>query len=133
MIRKILISITTFLYLSILIACQSSQSAEPNDIGNQIESNLVTFMDNNSDLPLSNPATYIQDNQDLYDEILASGDKGLEYLLNELKDSKENGLKEWIMAKACEDILKDERQIEGWSTGKEWLNKYESQDEGEEH
>lgn len=125
MIRKILISITTVLYLSILIACQSIQNAESNDIGNQIEKNLVTIMDNNSVLASSNPAAYIQNNQDLYDEILTTGDKGLEFLLNELKDSKENGLKEWIMAKACEDILKDDRQIEGWSTGKEWLNKYE--------
>ncbi|MBD7969307.1 hypothetical protein [Paenibacillus gallinarum] len=124
--RKIFISITTVLYLSILIACQSSQNAKPNDIGNQIEKNLMSIMDNNSVLASSNPAAYIQDNQNLYDEILASGDKGLEFLLNELKNSKEDGLKEWIMAKACEDILKDERQIEGWSTGKEWLSKYES-------
>ncbi|WP_160036844.1 hypothetical protein [Paenibacillus sp. An7] len=124
--RKILISITTVLYLSILIACQSNQNTEPNDLGNQIERNLVSIMDNNSALASSNPAAYIQDNQNLYDEILASGDKGLEFLLNELKNSKEDGLKEWIMAKACQDILKDESQIGGWSTGKEWLSKYES-------
>lgn len=128
--RKILISITTILYLSILIACQSSINVEPNDTGDQIERNLVTIMDNNSVLASSNPATYIQNNQNLYDEILASGDKGLKFLLNELKNSKEDGLKEWIMAKACEDILKDESQIEvqieGWSTGKEWFSKYES-------
>lgn len=120
MTRKLLVSITTVLYLSILMACQSSLNVEKNDIGNQIEKNLVSIIDNHNVLASSNPAVYIKGNPELYEEIINTGDKGLEFLVNELKNSSEDGLKEWLMAKACEDIVKDEQQIKGWSTGKEY-------------
>jgi hypothetical protein len=46
-------------------------------------------------------------------------------LTKELKATESNGLKEWIMAKACADILQDKNPVAEWETGKQWLAKYE--------
>jgi len=102
-----------------LVACQSSDN-----VGPEIEGNLDKII-NNKEIGLSsNPNDYIKENQNEYDNIISKGEKGLEYLIDELKSSKENGLKEWIMAKASVDILKTNNPIKEWSTGKEWIEKY---------
>lgn len=119
--------------LAIMAACQSNKSIDQEIerknqtiIGKQLNTNLETIITNKKVQISSNPNDYIKANQEQYDEIIKTGNDGLEYLVKGLKQSKDNGLKEWIMAKACEDILKEKKQIiTGWSTGKEWLNKYE--------
>lgn len=100
-------------------ACQSEQS-----VSKEIEEHLHAIVKNEKAIVSSNPNVYIQQNQKHYQEIIDKGNDALSYLVNELKSSKQNGLKEWIMAKASEDILKDKSPVKEWSTGKEWITKY---------
>jgi len=115
--KKILFII--LLTLVFLVACQSSSN-----VGPEIEGNLDMIINNKGISISSNPIDYIKQNQNEYDSIISKDEKGLEYLIEELKGSKVNGLKEWIMAKASIDILKTNNPIKDWSTGKEWINKY---------
>ncbi|OAB47176.1 hypothetical protein [Paenibacillus antarcticus] len=103
----------------VLVACQSS-----GNVGPEIEGNLDKIINNKGISHSSNPLDYIKQNQNEYDNIVSKDEKGLEYLIEGLKGSEENGLKEWIMAKASIDILKTNNPIKEWSTGKEWINKY---------
>ncbi|CAI6035454.1 hypothetical protein PAECIP112173_00802 [Paenibacillus sp. JJ-100] len=109
-----------FLLITVcLVACQSSDN-----VGQEIEDNLRKIINNKEIIFSSNPIDYIEQNQTEYENIISKGEKGLVYLIEELKSSKENGLKEWIMAKASTDILKTNNPIKEGQTGKEWINKY---------
>ncbi|AOZ90836.1 hypothetical protein [Paenibacillus crassostreae] len=107
------------LTLVFVVSCQSSDN-----VGQEIEANLNKIINNKEIAHSSNPNDYIKQNQNEYDNIISKDEQGLEYLIENLKTSKEDGLKEWIMAKACNDILKSDNPIQEWSTGKEWINKY---------
>jgi benzoyl-CoA reductase/2-hydroxyglutaryl-CoA dehydratase subunit BcrC/BadD/HgdB len=90
-----------------------------------IARNLNTIvMDKESNIS-SNPNDYIKNNQESYNNIVDKGNTSLEFLTKELKKSDQNGLKEWIMAKACTDILKNKNPVKEWASGKEWLSQYE--------
>ncbi|MGG6310372.1 hypothetical protein [Paenibacillus macerans] len=129
--RRILsIFLMPILCMVIILGCQSNESLDPeisseeqSDVGNQIMKNLDIIINNKEIQASSNPNDYIKANQKLYENIVITGDKGLEFLVHELRNSKDDGLKEWIMAKTCEDIIN--QKMNGWSTGKEWLAKYE--------
>lgn len=71
-----------------------------------IEENLDRIVSNSKVAMSSNPHDYIKSNQEAYNSIVETGTKGLRYLTSELENSGSKGLKEWIMAKACEDIQK---------------------------
>lgn len=116
--RRDIVVLILAIFLSVT-ACQSDENT-----GYKIEDNLKVIVKNEKAIISSNPYDYIQQNQRLYNEIIDTGNEGLDYLMKELKESKHNGLKEWIMAKACEDILEDKNPVKEWSTGKEWITKY---------
>lgn len=48
----------------------------------------------------------------------------LEYMLNEFAKSNEDGLKEYIMALACCDILGEDVTNKQWNSGREWYTSY---------
>jgi uncharacterized protein with ATP-grasp and redox domains len=113
-----------------LFVCSIILSACANDtthVSKEIEANLQTILTANSFGVSSNPNDYIRNNQTSYDAIISKGQPAFEYLTNVLKKSDQNGLNEWIMAKACSDILKDKDPVKEWATGKEWLQKYGKQ------
>lgn len=116
--RIILLLVVTVCFL--ITACQSDKN-----IAKEIEKNLNAIVNNEKVMTSSNPNEYIQQNQNSYQEIINKGNDGLSYLTTELKKSKQNGLKEWLMANACEDLLKNKNPVKEWSTGKEWITKYE--------
>ncbi|WP_458121640.1 hypothetical protein [Paenibacillus sp. Z6-24] len=116
--RKILV-ITLLLINVCLVACQSN-----NNVAAEIEGHLDKIIGDKEIAASSAPIDYIEHNQQEYDSIINTGEDGLQYLTAELKSSEENGLKEWIMAKASTDILKMDNPVTEWSTGKEWINKY---------
>jgi len=74
----------------------------------------------------SNPYDYIQNNQ-YYNNILSLGIEALPIIVDELKDSDESGLKEFILSLAIEDISGIKLStIEGeWKDSDEFLDKYE--------
>ena len=45
-------------------------------------------------------------------------------MLKKFENSNENGLKEYIMAIVCSEILKEDPKSRNWSTGREWYNNY---------
>jgi hypothetical protein len=92
------------------------------DFGNSIDERLNILVSPKT--VMSNPNEYIKRNKPVYDSIVAEGRPALSYLLKELKVSKEDGLKAWIMAKLCCDILKEKNPVFHWSTGKEWYFMY---------
>ena len=118
--NRIILIICTIL---ILTACNSNTDKQFDP--SKIDQNLGTIMRNKKVSMLSNPMDYISENQELYDEIIDTGNQGFNYLINKLKESTTNGLREWIIAKACDDILKDKEAEFQWQSGKDWLNKYE--------
>ena len=120
------------LLLSVLMALsqhadweQGSVDGHPDQqAGTRIESSLDQIINNPDAAIHSNPLEYIHGKKNAYDDILAQGEVGLAYMIKELKNSNESGLKEWVMAKACVDLLGERNPVKDWSTGKEWINRY---------
>lgn len=91
-----------------------------------IEDNLNQITANKQFMVSSNPYDFIKSEISAYEEIVSMGDEALLYLTNELRTNDRSGLKEWIMAKACEDILKEKSPVKEWGSAKEWIEKYDA-------
>ena len=92
-----------------LVGCQSKE-----DVSTDIENHLNQIVNDKEVSASSNPMDYIKNNQQDYDNIINKGDEGLEYLVGELKNGKQNGLKKWIIAKAITDMMKDNSPSNKW-------------------
>ncbi|MNS76442.1 hypothetical protein D3C72_1099900 [compost metagenome] len=90
-----------------------------------IDHSINTIINDKQIAMSSNPNEYIATHQEAYDQIIGQGDAGLKYLVQELKNSDDNGLKAWIMAKASSDILGGASPVKDWSTAQEWVTQYE--------
>lgn len=107
------------------VAFTAALSAE---IDNNIDS-LVQSIDDISMLEPSrhaspNPYDYVQGNAS-FKNLVALGPDALPIIENKINSSKDDGLKEYLLAIAAEEIarvnLKDSSgTIQPWSTGKEW-------------
>ncbi|WP_242853023.1 hypothetical protein [Pseudobacteroides cellulosolvens] len=75
----------------------------------------------------SNPYDYIKNNKD-FDYLVQQKNAGLKYMLQKFKASKENGLREYIMAIACSKILNENPDEKKWDTGKGWYEQYASKE-----
>jgi hypothetical protein len=115
------ILLIAFIMLSSAAGCEQDVPAA---VGQEIEDHLNTIVSNPAWSVSSNPHDYIKNNQQAFDSILSHGNRSLDYLTKQLNASEQSGLKEWIMAQACVDILKDSNPVKQWSTGKEWAEKY---------
>lgn len=102
------------------IGCHSTQEE---NIEKMIDQKLESIVANSSVAASSNPYDYIKDNKD-YEYIIAQGDRALQYLLQRFKETSENGLKEYIMAMACSEILGENQENKTWSSGREWYEHY---------
>lgn len=113
------------LLVTILITMMfSSCTSKARDKASQIVDTKLEAIINNPNPKVklsSNPYDYINGSQE-YKDIINLGDEALNYMLSKLKSSSENGLKEYIMACACSEILKESKW--NWSTGKDWYNNY---------
>lgn len=83
----------------------------------------ITHPQDSQVLSSSNPYDYIKsaDSYKDYKYIVSQGDKSLNYMLKKFAGSDKNGLEEYIMAMACSDILKENKN---WASGREWYNNY---------
>ncbi|OEH84297.1 hypothetical protein BHU72_10815 [Desulfuribacillus stibiiarsenatis] len=117
------------LIMIVISACGVDVDAVKQKVEKQVEetlNNKINELVNQEATKFSsNPMEYIKNHQDLYNELVKESNGSIEYFVNEIKNSKENGLKEWILAKAAQDILGKQGIKEEWATGKEWLEKYE--------
>lgn len=72
----------------------------------------------------SNPMDYIKSNAQAYQAITEMGQPALAYMLAKLSYSHQSGLDEWIMAKACSDILGSADPVHTWASGLDWYEQY---------
>jgi len=91
--------------------------------GTIIDEKLATIISKPKAVLSSNPYDYIQGNRDFQD-IVALGDEALKHMLKNFEISQEDGLKEYVMALACTEILGEDPAYKGWSTGKQWYQAY---------
>ncbi len=94
------------------------------DIEAIIEGSLIKIVSNPNTQLSSNPYVYIEGSKTAYNEIIRLGQPALEYMLKKFHDSSKNGLEQWIMAKACCDILQDNNTVKSWGSGREWYEKF---------
>ncbi|MBU3113066.1 hypothetical protein [Clostridium lacusfryxellense] len=124
--------IVSFLVMLVLVSTCLSKSAK--DIKSKekvtitaanvaIDKKLDTICDNPKVAASSNPYDYTKDSQD-YKDIVSSGDDALKYMLTKFDKSKENGLREYVMAIACSEMLKENIETKKWETGREWYENY---------
>ncbi|MDP9701386.1 ABC-type Fe3+-hydroxamate transport system substrate-binding protein [Paenibacillus intestini] len=105
-----------------LSAC--TVTADNRSAAETIKQSLNTMVNEPVLAASSNPNDYIAGNQDVYDAILQTGSEGLNFLLNQLDSSPDNGLKEWIMARASAELLGEDNPVQDWDSGKDWLRQY---------
>lgn len=102
----------------------NEQHHEQSDTGKVIEKKLDVIVHDVEDKQLSsNPYDYLIGSKD-YEDILLLGDDALRYMLKSLGTSREDGLKEYIMAEACSSLLSESPEGKEWSTGKEWYKDF---------
>ena len=89
--------------------------------------NTIGELGNSSSCTSSNPYDYILDSK-AFDRLTSYGLEALPVVLNELEESEQDGLKEYLLALAVEKISGRDLRAEGleWATGKEWLTRYQS-------
>lgn len=88
----------------------------------RIEQDLATIINQNK--VSSNPNDYISNHIDEFDNMVSKEQVTLNYFLNKFKTSDENGLREYILASVCVEILGEKNSIQQWSSGREWYEKY---------
>lgn len=90
---------------------------------NIIEIKLDNICNNPKSSLSSNPYDYTKDSQD-YIDIVNSGEVALKYMLTKFENGKGKGLREYVMAIACSDILKEDAETKKWVTGRGWYANY---------
>lgn len=120
----------TVLFIFSVFGCSSKEKKASTDLGFEqtIEEKLNKIVNpTDSKVSLSsNPYDYIKgtDSNEDYKYIVSQGEKSLNYMLSKFKNSKEDGLKEYILAIACSEILKENPSSKNWSSGRGWYNIY---------
>jgi hypothetical protein len=121
--NKLLSFLVTAIILVSVTGCNYQASSTKN-IGSVIESSLDTIVSEKSVAMSSSPGDYIAANEEAYKVIVNLGQPSLKYLTDKFEQGSENGLRQWIMAKACSDILGKKDPVKNWSSGKDWYQKY---------
>lgn len=114
-------TLTTKVFASDEYIVNSNLNAMMSEINTMIEKQDASMQS-------SNPYDYIKNEH--FNNIIGRGINALPVLTSELNSSSENGLKEYILAIAVQEITEtnvNENAVNAWSNGKEWVeecNKY---------
>ena len=129
--NKIIVAISTVVIVLCLIITTVYVRSTPayafSTNMNKLAEGIQKELKSHSDLSYSsNPYDYI-DNNEYYENIINMKTDALPLLLEELDNSTESGLMEYIMSIAIEEISGvDIESLEGeWSSGQEFLDKYQ--------
>ncbi|WP_145328870.1 hypothetical protein [Paenibacillus xylanexedens] len=116
---------TSLLFLCTALALSAcTVTADKPSAAETIKQSLNTMVNEPVLASSSNPNDYIAGHRDVYKAILQTGSEGLNFLLNQLESSDDNGLKEWIMALASAELLGEDNPVQDWDSGKDWLRQY---------
>lgn len=132
--KKITLVLLGLIIISVFSACSNSEK-NSNDVKTKNNDELVnseaideinTALNTivNSPSASSNPYDYVKTHQTEFNAIVKQGNTSLDYLITEFSKSNSNGLKEYIMALACIEILGKHNKVENWSSGREWYELY---------
>lgn len=131
-INKILL--VTILALSTFLICTTFKTTKVSAVEYDLNKNINSFIntiseeiDKNPELRYnSNPYVLIKNDKakPYYDKIVQLGPNALPYIIQTIENSNKNGLREYILAAAGEDISKIylKRGQFKWSNGKEWID-----------
>jgi hypothetical protein len=128
--KNVIILWFVFLLLFGLTGCSHSLNETSSDtvFAKTIEEKLnnTTNPKDSNILLSSNPYDYIKSKEgnDDYRYIVSQGKKSLNYMIGKFSESNTNGLKQYIMAIACSEILNEKPGSVSWSSGREWYNNY---------
>ncbi|MEN6461467.1 MAG: hypothetical protein ABFC94_08885 [Syntrophomonas sp.] len=133
--RNNIILMLTIMALAVLSGCSGNKPAKDEtspagvvNIQHPEQSNTDMVIDQKLDAMVNdfkaqqssaNLDDYIAGSKD-YGDIITLGDDALRYMLKSLEISREDGLKEYIMARACSAWFGESLEDKKWSTGKEW-------------
>ena len=127
----IALCIAALLLLLALAGCRAGAgvpepqgNAPPPDISGIVEHNLDIIM--SSPATSSSPGDYISSHEAQYNEIVALGVEALQYMFSIFDEGGQIGLRGWIMALACSDILGEDVIFAGLpaETGQDWYDAY---------
>ncbi|NEW06337.1 hypothetical protein GK047_09960 [Paenibacillus sp. SYP-B3998] len=127
---KVFLSLFVFSFIITLLINQNVKAS----IENEIDSNFSAIVEKiNKELSLktelatsSNPYDYIKGSTD-FNKIVGLGNDAIPYLQKKLSESQNNGLLEYIMAIAIEDIAKvdlKKKKSSLWASAKEFDDKW---------
>ena len=124
--KLISILITGSFIAVILVRTVFATTLEVNYNINNLMENILEESLKNTEIPMSsNPYTYIENNK-YYDAIVEIGPKAVPILIKDIKNSENNGLREYILAIAVEKIaqvdLKKVNNITSIDYSKTWSN-----------
>ena len=111
------------LTITIITGCSISPSESEMDKLQDINRklNIIT----SSPKAFSNPYKYVEEHRNEFEFLVAQRDLTLNHFLNEFKVSENDGLKEFVMAIVCVEILAEKNPVEDWESGRAWYNSYQ--------
>jgi hypothetical protein len=71
----------------------------------------------------SNPYDYVP-HSPAFKRLVARGAPAVDAIADEIQSSKDNGLKEYLLAIAASEILREPAKDKTWVTGKDWATGY---------
>jgi hypothetical protein len=116
-----------FIFLILFITGCSSNNEKEKDITQQIDRELNTILNSTEFKLSSNPYDYLKGHPDELDYIVSQKDITLNHFLDKFSNSQNDGLEEYIMATVCVKILGEKNPVKEWSSGREWYEKYSSE------
>lgn len=116
--KIILIFIVAF-----LTACTSAEKEM--DVIQQIEKDLdkIVSSSQNSNWP-KEPEDFYTEYKTEFDNIIAEKQIVLSHFVNKFNQSRADGIEQYAMAVALSKIVEDQINVNDWTTGKEWFEKY---------
>ena len=104
-------------------AMSAANESTDNSIADIVERNLDTITEPS---PYSNPYAYIDAHKAEYNEIVAHRDDALQYMFSLFEKGDQTGLRGWIMAVACCEILGEDTEFANATvdTGQKWYDTY---------
>ena len=102
---------------------ESQKETKLSDVAETVERNLDIITESSTE---SNPYHYINAHRSAYDEIVALDDAALQYMFSIFDMGGQSGLRGWIMAIACCDIIGEGTEFANSTvdTGQKWYDAY---------
>ena len=131
LIRLVVITLLSIALTSSVGCTSKTAGVDREDMRAQVQSDIAQVMNDIAAAEKSNPEIALSSNPFTYagispalDRLVARGEPALESIAEEIEDSRENGLREYLLAIAGQRIMGAVKTDGTWSTAKEWARYY---------